>query len=185
MTSHSRLTELDFETFSTAGYVWDPARRRWVSIAKSPPHGIGAVGAPAYAEHPSTEVLCAAYDFHDGTGPKLWVPGLAPPKDLFDHIETGGLIQAWNSQFEYWIWEHICHKRMGWPVLPLEQLRDGMPRAFAWGIPGALLKAGAAIGSPLQKDKDGTRLIRKFCIGRNPTIKDDRDRIYPVGWHNE
>lgn len=173
------LPDMDFETYSEAGYNWDPELNKWVSISKSPPHGIGAVGAAAYAEHPSTEILCLAYDLKDGLGHRLWLPGMPPPEDLFSHIAGGGLIEAWNSIFEYFIWKHVCRGRMGWPELPLGQLRDAMAKAYAFSIPGALKNAAAVTKAPVQKLTDGMRLIKKFCCVRNPTKNNPRRRIPP------
>jgi DNA polymerase len=169
---------IDFETFSTAGYTFDKASSRWRSISKSPPHGLGAVGAAAYAEHPSTEVLSIAYDV--GQGVTVWVPGMPDPVDLFDHINRGGLVAAWNSFFEYVIWKHVCEQRLGWPPLPLEQLRDTMARSYAHSLPGALADACEVLGTKARKDADGKRLLRKFSQGHQPSGKDPRDRIRPA-----
>ena len=169
---------IDFETYSEAGYKYDPAARRWRSITASPPHGIGAVGASAYAAHPSTEVLCLAYRVADTAC--LWVPGMPPPVDLFEHIHRAGTLSAWNASFEYWIWHHVCHKRMHWPPLPWWQLVDNMPTARSHSFPGALGRCAAAMGASEQKDDDGRRLIKKFCLPRNPTRNDPRTRITPA-----
>ena len=60
----------DFETYSEAGYVLREGLFK--SIVKSGKPGLPAVGLPAYAEHPSTEVLSLAYDLKDGLGPRQW-----------------------------------------------------------------------------------------------------------------
>lgn len=173
------LAEMDFETYSEAGYIFDDTTNKWKSIVKSPPHGLGAVGAPVYAEHPSTEVLCLAYNLHNGNGAKLWLPGMSPPKDLLDHIANGGLIEAWNSAFEFYIWQEICHKRMKWISLPYNQLRDAMAKSRAFSLPGKLKDAAKAINSVTLKIEDGKRLLDKFSKPRNPTKKDPRKRILP------
>lgn len=171
------IASIDFETYSTAGYVWDPQAARWRSVSPSPPHGLGAVGAAAYAEHPSTEVLCLAYSL--GGPPIVWAPGLPPPIDLFDHIARGGEVHAWNSIFEYLIWLHVCERRLGWPPLPLEQLRDTMARSYSHSLPGALANACGVLQTETRKDTDGQRLLRKFSMCRNPTKHDARLRIRP------
>lgn len=68
---------------------------------------------------------------------------------------------------------------MGWPALPQEQLRCTMSRARAWGLPGALGAVAGILGADEQKDTEGTRLIKKFCMPRTPTKKDRRTRITP------
>ncbi len=183
------LPDMDFETYSEAGYVFDAEAKnglgQWRSITKSPPHGIGAVGAPVYSEHPSTEVLSLAYNLKDGLGPRLWLPGMAPPEDLFAHIAAGGLIEAWNSAFEWHIWTNVCTARMGWPVLPYWNLRDAMAKSRAWSLPGALGKAAQVTEVVDQKIDDGKRLLNKFSKPRNPTKKDARRRIRPEEDHED
>jgi hypothetical protein len=181
--------DFDFETYSEAGYEFDPTANKglgkWVSITKSPPHGIGAVGAAVYSEHPSTEVLSLAYNLKDGLGARLWLPGMPPPTDLFDHIAAGGLIEAWNSAFEWHIWANVCAARMGWPSLPYWQLRDAMAKARAFSLPGALGNCAKVLQVSDQKIEDGKRLINKFSTPRNPTKKDDRRRIRPEEDHED
>lgn len=171
--------DMDFETYSEAGYCFDDAANKWKSITKSPPHGLGAVGAAVYAEHPSTEVLSLAYNLKDGLGERLWLPGMAPPVELFEHIAAGGLLEAWNSAFEWHIWTNVC-VRMGWPALPFWQLRDAMAKARAWSLPAKLGKAAEVLEVADQKIGDGTRLLNKYSKPRNPTKKDDRRRIQPT-----
>lgn len=171
------LPDLDFETYSEAGYVLQDGK--WKSITKSPPHGLGAVGASVYAEHPSTEVLSLAYNLKDGVGPRLWLPGMPPPEDLFAHIAAGGLLEAWNSAFEWHIWHNVCRGRMGWPALPFEQLRDAMAKARAFSLPGALGKVADVLQVADQKIADGGRLLNKFSKPRNPTKHDGRLRNHP------
>lgn len=173
------LPDFDFETYSEAGYVWDEAQQKWRSVAKNK-QGIGAVGAAVYSEHPTTEVLSLAYDLKDGKGARLWLPCMPPPQELFDYLATGNPIEAHNSAFEWLIWTNVCMRRMGWPPLPLGQLRCSMAKARAFSLPGQLAKAGFMLNLDVQKDKDGQRLLRKFSVPRKPTKKDPRKRIDPL-----
>jgi len=166
---------LDFETYSEAGYTW--TGERWVSLIKGKP-GLKGVGAPVYAEHPTTEVVSLFYRLPDRVG--LWVPGMPPPVALFDYMAAGGLIEAHNSMFEYLIWYYVCHPRMGWPELPQSQLRCSAAKARNWGLPGALEKAGAARNINVQKDKRGKRLIQLLSVPKQPTKKDKSLRRTPV-----
>ena len=179
MSTHA---EIDFETYSEAGYCWNEALNKWRAPEGTPENkkGLKGVGAPAYAEHPSTEVLCLAYDLKDGRGEQLWRPGDLPPLDLFSYIAAGGLIEAHNSSFEFYIWHYVCAGRMGWPALPLAQLRCSMSKGNAWGMPGALGKIAEILGASEQKDKAGGALIGKLCVPRNPTKKDERRRLTPA-----
>lgn len=173
------LADMDFETYSEAGYVFHEDVKKWKCVVKAS-KGINAVGAPVYSEHPTTEVLSLAYDLKDGTGPHLWVPGLPAPTKLFDFIASGGLIEAWNSAFEYYIWRNVCHARMGWPELPLHQLRDAMAKSYAFSLPGQLGKAAQVLKVTDQKMSEGQRLLDKFSKPRSPTKHDDRQRLRPT-----
>lgn len=167
------LPDLDFETYSEAGYVFREDKRTWgkppgASSGSKP--GLGVVGAPVYSEHPTTEVLTAAYDLKDGAGPRLWMPGLPNPRDLFEYLENpANLIEAWNAGFERLIWANVCRRRYGWPELRLEQLRCAMAKSRAHGLPGKLELAGQVLNLPIQKDKEGDRLLKLFSMPRNPT----------------
>lgn len=122
---------IDFETYSEAGKTWDG--QRW--------HGRGLldVGAAAYAEHLTTEVISLAY------GGQLWTPGRPDPEGLFLAIDAGAVVEAWNAQFEYFIWNSCCVWRYGWPRLPLRQMRCTMGRARAYSLPGRLAEAGRVL----------------------------------------
>lgn len=171
--------EIDFETYSEAGFVWNEDTRKWCSPPNSTKKGLPAVGIAAYAEHPSTEVLCCAYDLHDGKGKRLWKPGDTPPDDLFCHVVQWGLIEAWNVSFERWIWEKVCAVKYHWPVPDSSQWRCAMAKSRAHALPGSLEKCGNVLDISAKKDKDGTRLLNKFSMPRNPTLKDMRIRIQP------
>ena len=172
--------DIDFETYSEAGYYFS-IDRKWKSTGTAQKAGLAAVGAMNYSLHPSTEVLCMAYDLKDGTGRKLWSPFLhsSLPMDLIEFVQNGGILEAHNSGFEHHIWNNVLHVRFGWPKLDHTQQRCSMAKARAYSLPGALGKAAKALHLSEQKDTEGTRLIRKFCKPRNPTKKDLRTRILP------
>lgn len=176
----TRIPPMDFETYSEAGYVWDDAARKWRSPPGAPgtKRGLEVVGLRVYATHPSTEVICFAYDLLDGRGPRRWRPGMASPQDLFDYLANGGLVEAWNVGFEWAIWTFVCCSKYGWPELPQAQLRCAMAKAAAHAIPRGLGDAGEVLRLPpeLQKDKEGARLLNMFSKPRNPTKDDPRTR---------
>lgn len=182
------IPSLDFEGYSEAGYDWDDEQNCWCrpgTRAKTTPSlknqkaGLGVVGAAVYAQHPSTEVTCMAYNLKDGRGPQHWRPGMPLPRDLMEYLASGGLIEAWNASFEEWIWNEVCVRRYGFPPLNPRQLRCAMAKARAWGLPGKLAEAAKVLGVPIQKDKEGERLLNKFALPRNPTKTDPRRRIRP------
>jgi DNA polymerase len=174
------LPDIDFETYSPAGFVWDNQTQKF-----KPPHGANvkglfAVNAAAYSEHPDAEVLSLAYDLKDGQGRFLWTPNSDyTPCRLFQHVVDGGILEAWNSAFEYWIWNNICVPKYGFPLLHVEQLRCAASKSRAHCLPGSLADCGKVLNTNVQKDKDGKRLLEKFSIPRNATKNDPRTRILP------
>ena len=158
------MITIDFETYSEAGYYFDPTFGHFKPLQKGKP-GIKGTNAAVYAEHPSARVISLAY------GEKLWVPGCHNPTDLFEHVIKGGLIEAHNSLFEFYIWYYICHKRMGWPMLYLSQLRCSAAKARQSGLPGALGKLGEVLNLSETKDKRGKQLIQLLSIPKKPTKK--------------
>ena len=131
---------IDFETYSEAD--------------------IFKYGAYAYADHPSTEVLCLAWAVDDQP-PQLWTPKDPVPTELFEHIRKGATLWAWNSFFEMSIWSQVLH----WKEVPIEQWRDTAALAAAQAYPRALGKCGEALGleGDSAKDKRGKILIQRLC----------------------
>lgn len=173
------LPSFDFETYSAAGYKICPVTGTVSGVAADGKGGLKVVGTPAYAEHPSTEILSLYYDLKDGRGRRHWVPGMPDPLDLLDHIRHGGLIEAWNLAFEFWIWNIVAVRRLGWPPLPLPQCRCAMAKARRFSLPGSLDAAAAVLGTP-GKDKDGKRLLEKLTRPHTPTSKRRATRWTPA-----
>lgn len=179
LTRATLLPDMDFETYSEAGYEWNGAANKWRKLNKSGKAGLPAVGAAVYAMHPSTRVLSLAYDLKAGAGPQLWLPGCPPPHDLFDHLAQGEPIEAHNAGFEWYIWTYVCAARMGWPSLPELQLYCSKAKCRQWSIPAALAEAAKVINSPVKKNTDGKRLLEKFSKPRNPTKANSAKRLKP------
>jgi len=91
------------------------------------------VGAHRYAEDPTTEILV---DVSHGEG--------AP-------------VIAHNAAFE----RSVLNAK-GAKLRP-EDMDCTMARAHAVGLPGSLEQLGAVLGCPIQKDRDGHRLMLKLC----------------------
>ena len=165
---------VDIESFSTAGYVWDAVGQKWLPPeGSSTKKGLNIVGVINYARHPSARVVCLAWDDN------IWWPGDPPPLKLWQHVRAGGIIDAWNTMFELNLW-NACLVKQGWPELTIEQMRDGQPRARAWGLPAALDKAGKVLQLDIKKDTDGKRLMKLFSMPRNPSAKDRRIVTMPA-----
>lgn len=176
------LPDIDFETRSEAGYVWDEERQRWEGPpgASGNSKGLPVVGAEPYAAHPTCRIIWLAYDLKDGAGRRRWHPGEPPPYPLLAHVAAGGLLEAWNVGFERWIWKHHCVPALGWPPVNDLQWRCAMAKARASGLPGSLDWAGRVLNTTLQKDKAGADLMKKFSMPRNPTAGDSRRWVEPI-----
>lgn len=172
----TKIPGMDMETYSEAGYYRDEPANRWRSVVKTAPHGLGAVGAAAYAEHPSTEILKMAWDLLDGNGPQIWRledgdPRVNRPESLCRHIESGGVLEFTNDMFEYWMWHYVAHLRYGWPALPLSQVRDAAAKSRNYSMPPGLADFPRILNVPVLKADVGKRLIAKYT---HPTTR--------VGW---
>ena len=170
--------ELDFETYSEAGFIWDEKTQKYKAPPNATKKGLPTIGAAVYSEHHSTEVLSCAYDLGDGIK-KLWIPGMPPPFDLFEYLSKGGLLEAWNVKFERWIWINVCMRKYGWPAVQEWQWRDAAAKAVAHALPKSLDPCGMVMNITNKKDKDGWRLLTKFSMPRNPTKGNPNRRIYP------
>jgi len=184
------LPDFDFETYSEAGFVWNAGTNKYEKPIGAQKKGISAVGAAAYTQHLSCEVLSLQYDLKDGVGPRFWRPGMPNPQPLFDYLaqwspasqldyRTPGLIEAHNSMFEFRTWMDVCVRRYGWPPLDQRQLRCSMAKSRAHALPGSLEDVGRVLNIAHQKDKEGTRLLNLFSIPRDPTAKRPEHRVFP------
>lgn len=180
------LPTMDFETYSEAGYVWNP---RGKQIAKTgewlgkweklgPKGGLSDVGGWAYAAHHSTEVITLSYDLLDGFGVRRWNPYLPPPMDLIEYLQSGGLIEAHNAQFEYAICTYVCAAKYGWPPVNILQFRDSAAKSASWALPRSLEGVGAALRLKTQKDTEGGAASKKLWVPRTPTVNDRRTRYH-------
>jgi DNA polymerase len=131
----------DFETRNTGG----------CDLAK--------VGAWRYAADPATEILCFGYRV-DGVDCS-WTPGgsrdqltalAADPTATF--VSFGGFEQA--------VWSKIMVERHGFPPVPAGRWVDLRAICSAFGLPRALDKALTALMLPVEKDKEGQRLVRSL-----------------------
>lgn len=170
------IPTIDGELYSAAGFDWsDPSEKyplgRWVAPPGAKQPGIGAVGAAVYCEHPSTEVLTVSYDLVDGRGIRRWKPGEPLPWDLMNHLtDPTAPIEAHNAFFEMsWV-EKVAARLYGWPVPDVSKWRCSMATALIAQRPAALGNLGDVLGLTEKKDKEGDRLIKKFCIPQQPIV---------------
>lgn len=133
-------------------------------------------GAANYFASPNFKALIAAYSIDDGPI-KDWHYSEPCPADLRAHIETGGFIRAFNASFERQCFDTLA-ERCGWPRPTVDRYRCTAAEAAAMALPRSLDGVGEALGLPVKKDKEGGRLIRKFCIPRKPRKDENPDGLY-------
>lgn len=121
-------------------------------------------GLHIYAEHPTTEILCAAYSFDDGPV-RLWKRGEPIPREVFEHIVLDNEVWAHNAAFEREIM-NAAGLKQGWPTLTAEQCVCTMAMAYAMAVPASLEKAAAALGIAQQKDMSGSRVMMQLAQPR-------------------
>jgi DNA polymerase len=145
----THIASLDFETGSQAD--------------------LKKVGAFNYAEHPSTRVICMAWQL-PGEPVQAWWEGQPMPGDLLGWVASGGTVSGWNVTFEWLIWNRVLTRQFpGWkaPALRLEEVVDTMAVAANQGLPLSLdMAAGAMPKLGVQKDKDGHALMLRMSRPR-------------------
>ena len=147
-------------------------------------------GAAAYAEHPSTEVICLALKKYDQE-PVIWFsPDFRFPDCLawaaLPTIDDDGLrqmtaeadvIEAHNMEFEFNIWKYTMPRYGFTDMLPLQKLRCSAAKAASCGFPRSLEDACIAVGVAQRKDAEGAALMKKLCVPRMPTL--DEQKVDP------
>ncbi len=118
-------------------------------------------GVYRYAQDPSTGVYMMAYAFDDDPV-QIWTCDKPFPSAVVDYVTKGGIIQAWNAQFERLIWWYVLSPDFNIPEPKLEQFQCTAARARAHALPGALGKCAKILGGAEQKQKEGSRLIREY-----------------------
>ncbi len=127
-------------------------------------------GVYKYAESPNFEILlfgvsvngCEVVVYDLAQGEKI-------PDEIFAALTDSSVIKwAFNATFE-----RVClSKYLGLPVgecLDSQSWRCSMIWAAYMGLPLSLARAGAVLGLPEQKLKEGKELIKFFCVPCAPT----------------
>ena len=123
-------------------------------------------GVYKYASDPSTDIWCMAYKAPWSDDVQVWLPGDELEPRLAGWIIGGGLLSAWNANFERTIWNEIMVDRYEWPPTKIKQWRCTMAQASAMGLPRALGQAASVLGVEEQKDKAGAALMLRMARPR-------------------
>lgn len=120
-------------------------------------------GVRKYADSKDFKILLFAYSVDHG---EIEVVDFANGEQLPDEISKA-LINpsvkksAFNAAFE-----RTCISKSRGEAMPPEQWRDTMIWGMELGLPASLEQMAKYLKVPQQKDTEGKRLIRKFCIPR-------------------
>jgi DNA polymerase len=122
-------------------------------------------GSYNYSQHPSTQMICAAYAFDD-EDVQLWWSHEPVPKRLADYFKSGGQIRCHNAGFDRLItWYVVCPDyKLSEPALDRWYCTAAQARANC--APGSLEDVGRFSGAQMRKDHRGAQLIRLLCIPR-------------------
>ena len=148
---------------------------------------LATCGAAAYAEHPSTEVICLAVKKH-GQEPVIWFsPGFRfqdcpawaalPTFDddaLRQMIAGADSIEAHNMEFEFKIWKYTMPRYGFTDMLPLPKLRCSAAKAASCGFPRNLEDACNVLGVAQRKDTEGAVLMKRLCSPRTATLDEQK-----------
>ncbi len=149
------------------------------------------IGGWEYSVHSSTEILCAASRI--GTRQtlrtaktKLWIPGRN--EDGFSQLlqsfrKPEIQLVAHNAAFEQMITRNVFgpkymkSKLTELQSIPIDRWHCTAAMSRSIGIPGNLEGAGSALKLPIQKDKEGHKLMLRLSKPKKPTKKDPSTRI--------
>lgn len=156
------------------------------------------VGAYDYARDPSTEIICLGYRF--GTRETLrdapvhlWEPlrlGEFAPDDLLEALrDPGVMFVAHNALFEQVITRYVLAEYYGFARIDvaIERWICTASLAAALSLPRRLEDVGLALGTKVEKDMVGHRLMLRCSKPKKPSKKDpsiwdtDDDKLKRVG----
>lgn len=128
------------------------------------------VGAAAYAEHPSTRILCAAWAVDD-MAVLAWSPG-EPRIGVLRELAANPDVRfyAWNCLFEHAIWQHHMVP-LGFPPIDIDRWQNTQAKAMLRGLPPALDAAADVLEMPERKDIEGKKLMLQMSKGHAGYIR--------------
>ena len=123
-----------------------------------------ARGHDNYFQDPEADILCLVYGDVNDSEPRAWWPGQSAPMDLFEYVESGGLIGASYASFDRAAWEYLCVDLYGFPEIKLDQWYCTQAQSRVAGLPSGLEDCARALGLKLRKSRRGKELIQLMSI---------------------
>ena len=138
------------------------------------------VGPRRYAADPTTRVLCIGYAIDDGPLEGFVPEDGKPAPDVFIEADNNPdwSVVAHNDAFESALEEYVLGPRYAWPLVPIERHICTVAMARYHGLPGALGKVATLLDLPIQKDREGAKLMLELCKPRKPHPDEDPTQIY-------
>lgn len=143
------------------------------------------VGAYAYAEHPTTEIMICTYAIDEGRV-QTWDATESPtmPRELRKALRRASRKKAKIVMANGLLFDRLVIREKWGIDLPVSQIEDTMIMAFRHALPGSLDMQCQVLGVDAEhaKDKAGKALIKRFC---KPTPKTYKIRRYTRETHPE
>ncbi|WRQ05359.1 DNA polymerase I [Escherichia phage vB_EcoS_SD276] len=143
------------------------------------------VGAYAYAEHPTTEIMICTYAIDEGRV-QTWDCTESPtmPRELRKALRRVSRKKAKIVMANGLLFDRLVIREKWGIDLPVGQIEDTMIMAFRHALPGSLDMQCQVLGVDADhaKDKAGKALIKRFC---KPTPKTYKIRRYTRETHPE
>lgn len=143
------------------------------------------VGAYAYAEHPSSEIMICTYAIDEGRV-QTWDCTESPtmPRELRKALRQVSRKKAKIVMANGLLFDRLVIREKWGIDLPVSQIEDTMIMAFRHALPGSLDMQCQVLGVDAEhaKDKAGKALIKRFC---KPTPKTYKIRRYTRETHPE
>ena len=144
-----------------------------------------AEGLGRYLVDPTTRAYCFTFRLPGMSSADLWTEQQVIPKQIVGHL-NGGLFVAHNAPFDFWIWQLVLRRQIGDDVLPelkIEQVRCSAARARYNGLPGSLENACRSMGLQVQKDMDGSAIMKEIAAhpewsADDPEHREKFNRVY-------
>jgi DNA polymerase len=132
-------------------------------------------GTYGYASHPSTRIMCTVFIADNGWH-HSWTPGMQFPDSLRQYVESGGMLSAYNANFERLVWNLVGVRLYGWPPTTIQQWTCSAAQAACLAGPRRLDHVAKFFGHSEVKDKDGQRVMMRLC---KPNKAGDRPHPRP------
>jgi DNA polymerase len=153
----------------------------WLDYETKSKCDLPSKGSYNYSQHPSTQMICAAYAFDD-EDVQLWWSHEPVPTRLADYFKYGGQIRCHNAGFDRLITWYVVCPDYKLPEPALDRWYCTAAQARANCSPGSLEDVGRFSGAQMRKDHRGAQLIRLLCIPRSDgTFNEDAALMQEFG----